>query len=274
MSCAGRISARSAEGRSLVLFDLDFTLVPHDTMLLFCNYVLRKERRRLAYALVFLPAAVPAALRLISSGTIKRFFFSFLWRLPEERVRDWAQDYVRTWVVPEVFPELRERIEEHRRRGDYLILNTASPFFYAELIARELGFDACCATDMAIEARQRLLPRIRNRNNKHAVKLDCMLPLLPTSLHETVRRRRDYELKTEGEEPEPLAHSMAYSDSTADLPLLRLAERGVVVAPGNALALLARARGWETIVPKRPYSNRPGKIRLMLKEALGLYHPS
>lgn len=39
----------------LALFDLDQTLVPWDTQLLFCNCVLREEPWRRVYLLVFLP---------------------------------------------------------------------------------------------------------------------------------------------------------------------------------------------------------------------------
>lgn len=253
------------------MFDLDFTILPYDTMLLFCNFVLKKQRRRMLYVLVFLPAALPAALRLISSGTIKRFFFSFLWRMPRATVLDHAAEFVREQVMPLVFPEVRERIAVHKRRGDYLILNTASPYFYAEIIATELGFDACCATDLVLEERQKLLMQIAGRNNKREVKLDCMLPLFPAETRPTLERRRDFELHGTGQQPPVLPGSVAYSDSPADLPLLRLAQTAVLVAPGPELTALAPGHTWEILQPRLPFRGRMSRLLMMLRQALGFH---
>ena len=264
---------RAPEGRRLALFDLDFTIVPHDTMLLFCNYVLQQNRLRMLYMLFFLPAALPAAVRLISSGTIKRFFFSFLWRMPRETVEAHAEQFVRERVLPEALPDIAERIEKHRLQGDYLILNTASPHFYAHIIARELGFDACCATDLVLEPKQRLLPKIGGRNNKGAAKLDCMLEVLPAPLRSRTQQRRDFEVGREPREPAPIPNSISYSDSPADLPLLRLTETAVLVAPGEKLASLAGGRSWEILWPRLPFDGRTSKLILMIRQALGFYRP-
>lgn len=272
MSAVSRTSERDPqECNGIAIFDLDFTVVPFDTMLLLCNYVRRRQRWRLLYLIVFLPAALVAAARLISSRTIKRFFFSFAFRMSAADLSRHANNFVQTEVVPNVFPQITEAINRHRSNGDYLILNTASPMFYAELIARELSFDACCATNLIVRQKQSLLPSIPTPNNKHAAKLDAMTTLLPADLHPALEARGAFERGNSSFEPAPLAGCVAYSDSTADLPILRLGESAVVVAPGDVLLSEARQRSWKIIQPAMPFASNRSKWLMMLKQALGLY---
>ena len=70
--------------RGVALFDLDQTLVPWDTQLLFCNWVLRHEPIRRLFLLILLPF-LPLSLVLGSEG-MKRVFLSFLWAFPSAAV--------------------------------------------------------------------------------------------------------------------------------------------------------------------------------------------
>jgi len=64
--------------RGFALFDLDHTLLPHDTQALFCNFVLRREGWRRVFLIWFFLSLPFAALRLISLRTMKRVFSSYL----------------------------------------------------------------------------------------------------------------------------------------------------------------------------------------------------
>lgn len=253
------------EQKRYAFFDLDYTLLPHDSLLLFCNHILRKRPARIFYLLVFLPVTPLAALRLIGSGRLKRIFLSFLWRMPTAELEELSQSFVAGNVLPRIYPQLRERLEEHQRRGDFTILNTASPAFYVRHISRVLGFDAYRATEFVVQDPMPLFPRLVTANNKGAMKLKSMADLLPP------RVVRDLE-------DDPLAlrtilpGSSAYSDSAADLPLLRLAEEGALVHP-TSISLLAegKKRGWKNLTPPRPYRSRCGQGWGILRQLLGLY---
>src|SRR5256885_442751 len=120
--------------RSFAFFDLDHTLLPFDTQALFCNYVLHCERWRTALHLTFAPFALLKACKLVRTVTAKRAFLNYLAGMKRDTLlaygRDFAEQVVKAWV----YPELSATIEEHRKAGRALILNTASPDFYANEI--------------------------------------------------------------------------------------------------------------------------------------------
>ncbi len=257
--------------RGYAFFDLDYTLIPHDTLLLFCNYVLQKERGRMLFVLLFAPMVPLAVLRVIGSATLKRVFLSFLWRLPADRLDAYARDFVATRVAPEIYPEMRARLDEHKRRGDTVILNTASPEFYVRYIAAYLGVDHAVATRLALHDRQPLIPAYVGRNNKRMEKIDRMRALLPDPTRAWLAAHPDAHPDDPEYGRQAVPGARAYSDSPADLPMLFLSESAVVVHPGKKLRLLAEKRGWQIVTPDRGY--RSGFVRYIhsLKQLFGLY---
>jgi HAD superfamily hydrolase (TIGR01490 family) len=241
---------------AFALFDLDQTLLPYDTQALFCNFVLRRHGGRRLY-LPLLTAALPLrALRLAGAGGTKRAFFSFLWRLPRARLNELAEEFAEKVVPPLCYPDILTELERHRAEGRTLVLNTASPEFYATAIARMLRFDHCFGTRLGEDGDLlALLPRIEGANNKHGAKLHRMVHLFPP------------------EAPEPLADSWAYSDSKADLPMLRRVAHPVAVNPDAALASEAAAKGWTVLHPPRPQRSRFGFYSDCALQAAGLWRP-
>jgi HAD superfamily phosphoserine phosphatase-like hydrolase len=49
---------------------------------------------------------------------------------------------------PHVSPAMRARVDEHRKAGDHLVVITASAFFFAEPLVRELGLDELLGTQV------------------------------------------------------------------------------------------------------------------------------
>ncbi len=238
------------------LFDLDHTLLPHDTQALFCNYVLRRERWRTLLHLLFVPFAVLKALRLISTLRAKRAFMGYLWGMPLPRLRGYANDFARRSAKAWAYPDLLAIVAQHRAAGHVLVLNTASPSFYAEDIAAALGFDHCIATSTTLADPLALHPVIAENNKKEA-KIGAMLARVPglAALSETERKEM----------------SWAYSDSAADLPLLEFAGRAVLVHPSPTLANYGRRQDWSMVKPARPYRNKIGDMLAVLRQMLGCY---
>lgn len=236
------------------LFDLDKTLLPHDTQALFCNYVLRREGWRRVYLLWFLPCLPLAAVRLLSLRTMKRLFFSYLVGIKRERLESYVADFLESDFVAALYPAVQAELERNRGEGRILILNSASPEFYLQKIAEKLGFHHVVGTEMEIPATMPFLPVITGPNNKHGAKVTAMIErgLIPDDVS-------------------MLADSWAYSDSSADLPLLELAENAVMIHPGAMLAAIGEKNGWRTMTPPRPYSGKLSGFLTVSAQACGLY---
>ncbi len=239
------------------LFDLDHTILPFDTQVYFCNFVLKKHPWRRLYLLLFLPLAPLAAIGLMPLRTAKRVFTCYLWRMSQARLQDLVDEFVETVFDQVAYPEIIDEIEKNRDGGRILVLNSASPGFYVEAIADRLGFDHWFATAVEVSDPMPLLPRVLGPNNKHGAKITAMKDILPAGFDAAAG--------------DVLPDSVGYTDSTADLPLLSICKRGVIVHPGEELAAKGEEKGWSTRDPERPYLTPfGGKVATAL-QLLGLY---
>jgi HAD superfamily hydrolase (TIGR01490 family) len=242
--------------QSFAFFDLDHTLLPFDTQALFCDFVLKRERWRTARHLLFFPVALGKACKLVSTVTAKRAFLGYLAGMRRETLSAYAAEFAEKCVKPWVYPELLAIVEGHRKAGRVLVLNTASPEFYAHDIARVLGFDHCVATKVDIGEVVPRWPSVVGENNKREAKIVAMkreIPAVATASEEALRE------------------SWSYSDSSADLPLLNFAGHGVLVHPSARLAAIGREKGWEIMHPARPYGSKVGDMLAALMQVLGAY---
>src|SRR5690606_1964777 len=87
-----------------VLFDLDQTVVPWDTQLLFRNHVLQEENWRCVLTFVFL-AFVPF-FKLLGAGQMKRVFHCYLWGISRQRLDELAESFVEKWLPQVAYPEI------------------------------------------------------------------------------------------------------------------------------------------------------------------------
>lgn len=217
------------------LFDLDGTLIAWDCQLLFRHFVVRREPWRLVFLPVFL-AFLPLA-GLLGSGGMKRVFLSYLWRMPPETLAVYSREFA-AGLMPQIYPEVRARLEEHRQAGHLTILASASPEFYVSEIGRELGFDLTLGTPVETGP---FFPDLEN--HKGAAKVARLRKILPASWFNADGR---------------LPNCHGYTDSTADLPMLALCDRATVVNPSPRLAEIARAKGWDLVRPPRPWTSPTG----------------
>jgi len=244
--------------RGYAFFDLDHTLLPFDTQALFCNFVLRKEGWRRLYLLLYLLSLPLFLVRILDLRAMKRVFASYLWGMPRERLGAYVSEFLESDFDASLYPEVASELERQREEGRLLVLNSASPEFYLEGIAEKLGFDHFLGTDMIVEDRMPLLPRIEGPNNKKEAKITAM-----------IAREIIPDLEEEG--MEMFLDSWSYSDSSADIPLLSIAEHGVMIHPGDKLASVGLEKGWRTMTPKRPYDDRRGGHLAALRQILGCY---
>ena len=230
----------------IALFDLDGTLIAWDCQLLFRHFILRREPWRGIFLPLFLLATPFAG--LLGSARMKRVFLGFLWRMTPAKLADYSREFARS-VMPAIYPELRERLERHRAAGHFLILSSASPECYVAEIGRELGFDLALGTQLEAGT---ILPALEN--HKAAAKVKRLKELLPAAYFSDGKLR----------------HCHGYTDSPADLPMLKLCAYVTVVNPSVAFTAFARMADWEIIRPARPWSNRVGFAVRVLALLCGL----
>ncbi len=243
--------------RGYALFDLDHTLLPFDTQALFCNHVLRREPWRAVFLLWFLPCVPLGVFRIVSLRWLKRLFCGYLWGMRRERLGELAREFAERVVPAVLYPEVLAELRRHQAEGRITILNSASPGIYVGEIAAALGFDHWVATRLVLEDRMPFFPAIDGPNNKHEAKIGAMRHLLPPSF--------------DPESGEPLPDSWGYSDSSADVPMLKLCERAVMIHPGEKFAAIGAEHGWRTLRPPQPYRGRWGGRFASFLQAVGLY---
>ncbi len=238
---------------SFAIFDLDQTLLPYDTQVLLCNHVLKKHPMRRAYLLAFGPAALLRGARLMNTRTLKRVFLSYLRGLSQAQLDGLLASFVEEQVIPSLYPEVMAEVERHRAAGRTLILNSASPSFCVRAIGQRLGFHHSIGTSVHLSDPMPGFPDITGENNKYEIKLKAMRHLMPTELSL------------------PLPGAWAYSDSKADLPLLRFVENPVTIHPDPFLKNIAEQEHWPIWTPPRPNGTRAAFFRDCALQALGLF---
>lgn len=234
--------------RGLALFDFDGTLIPWDTQVVFADHVLRRAPVRRLY-LVFFAAFAPFW-RVLGDEGMKRVFLSYLWRARREEIEAWARGFVAEWVPAGCYPELLGRLERHREAGHLTVLASASPECYVAEVGRALGFDLALGTPVEFGNTMPLLPELRNHKGA-----------------EKVRRLAEI-LGPPG--PGGWEASHGYTDSTADLPMMRACRAGTVVNPSARLAVIAAERGWEVLRPAVPWCGPRDKAMRILRFAAGI----
>jgi HAD superfamily hydrolase (TIGR01490 family) len=238
-------------------FDLDHTLLPFDTQALFCNFVIRRHPWRILLHLWFVPFALGRALGLVSTATAKRAFLSYLAGMKRAHLRRLARDFAHDCVDTWIYPELRAEILRHKHQHRKLVLNTASPDFYAHDIAEVLGFDHCIATQFQLTGTLvPLRPAIIGTNNKREAKIVAMKNRLPG-----VAALSD----------EERFHCWSYSDSAADIPLLEFVGNRVLVHPSRRLRSRFPQADVTVLTPRRPYWGRLGDLFAAIRQMTGLH---
>jgi putative phosphoserine phosphatase/1-acylglycerol-3-phosphate O-acyltransferase len=133
-----------------------------------------------------------------------------------------------------LYSEAVELVEAHRRRGHQLVIISAASRYQVEPIARLLGIQDVCCTRLVVED---------GRFTGEVVAPLCYGEGKLLAARRVLRRAGNL-----------LRNSWFYTDSSADLPLLKKVGHPVAVNPSERLALHARNRQW----PQLQFSSRGG----------------
>jgi HAD superfamily hydrolase (TIGR01490 family) len=145
---------------------------------------------------------------------------------PEDLLR-WRREFIAEKIGPIILPRARALVEQHRARGDTLLIITATNEFVTSPIAECFGVANLIAT-VPEQVDGRYTGAVAGVPSFQAGKV----------------QRLDQWLAASGED---LTRSTFYSDSHNDLPLLERVDHPVAVDPDGELARCAAARGWPVI---------------------------
>ncbi len=222
------------------LFDMDGTLFGGDSQLRFARFILRRHPWRRLYLLFALPCGILRALHIVGTPFMKRAFLAYAWGMKKETLEAAARDFVQGELLPALYPELLERLRAHQRAGDRTVLCSASPDWWTQPMGKALGFTHTIGSPFEpIGNRVPTMPRLLPPgNNKGANKLLRLEALGIT--------RAD----------------IGYTDSAADLPMLSICERAVLVNPRDSL--VERVPGAEVVRTQKQVRLLPFTLRCLL----------
>ena len=130
-------------------------------------------------------------------------------------------------IEPMMLPAAQTLLANHRQRGDFLLIITATNRFVTGPIAERLGVDDILASEAEVVAGY-----YTGRGSGIPCYQGGKVTKLWQWLEDTGRS---------------LDGSYFYSDSHNDIPLLEEVDHPVAVDPDDTLAAHARARGWQII---------------------------
>jgi len=144
-------------------------------------------------------------------------------------------DFMREMVEPALLPAARALVEQHRARGDTLLLVTATNEFVTRPIAQALGIPHL----IAVELERAPLPDGSGDWITGAIRG------VPSAREGKVTRVEAW-LAERGLTWEQV-HCTFYSDSINDLPLLEKVQVPVATNPDERLRAIAQERGWRVL---------------------------
>jgi phosphatidylglycerophosphatase C len=167
-----------------------------------------------------LPALARFALGRADRGAVKAAAIrAVLGGCTRPEIAAWTAEFVPPLLTAGMRPDALATLEAHRRRGDLLVLLSASPDLYVPEIGRTLGFAATVCTGVEWD-REQLTGCLTTANRRGAEKARVL---------EALRREH------------PGLEVVAYGNATGDLEHLALADRAMLVN-GSARARQAAER--------------------------------
>lgn len=208
------------------LFDMDGTLFAGDSQLRFCRWVLHRHGWRRLYLAAVAPCGVLRGLHIFNTELMKRAFLAYAWHMHAKQLEQHCREFVQQELLPALSPPVLEKLRAHQAAGDTTVLCSASPDWWTRHVGAALGFTHTIGTPTEPFERVPFMPRIpAPGNNKGANKLVRLAEL-------------------------GITHAdIGYTDSAADLPMLSICDRAVLVNPKPAFA--AQVPGAEVLTPPK-----------------------
>lgn len=216
----------------LALFDLDHTLLPLDSDYSWGQFTVGLGWRDAAD----FGAANERFYQAYKAGTLDiheyvRFAIAAVREQGMAQAQAAHQRYMVEVIRPAMRPAALALVQEHQRRGDTVIIVTATNAFVTRPIAQAFGVAHLIAIDLATDANGLPTGEIAGT----------------PSFREGKIARVEQWLSDRGLGWGQVEHSVFYSDSINDLPLLERVTEPVATNPDDRLRAIAQARGWRVL---------------------------
>ncbi len=223
----------------IALFDMDGTLFAGDSQLRFARWILRRHGWRRLYLFWLLPMGMLRGLHIINTERMKRAFLAYAWGMKKEDLHAECQAFVQEEILQILHPPVLERLRAHQAVGDTTVLCSASPDWWTRLVGHSLGFTHTIGTPTALADRVELMPAIpAPGNNKGTGKLVRLAAIGITQA------------------------DIGYTDSAADLPMLSICDKAVLVNPKSSFA--KQVPGAEILTPPKGIRPLPFTLGCLL----------
>ncbi|MEM1111819.1 MAG: HAD-IB family hydrolase [Pseudomonadota bacterium] len=226
-----KLSSLPRDDRRVAFFDLDGTLISGYSIVGLSQEVIKHATRK--GQLVKARGLVRDTLRQRHSGgggnyqkLVKRLSRA-LTGVPEDTLLELGRSAYRNNLERRLYREAIQLVESHRARGDHLVLVTAASRYQAEPIAKTLGLDEICCTRLEV---------IDGKFTGKAIAPLCYGEGKALAARRVARKYNS-----------SLKHCWFYTDSSADLPLLRQVGMPVAVNPSSSLSDAALGKGWPVL---------------------------
>ncbi len=214
----------------LALFDLDHTLLLGDSDVLWCEFLM--DEGLLDRAAFGARNADMEARYRAGTVPVEEFAGFYVSTLAGRTAAEWEplrRRFLDERILPRIPNGARRLVREEQARSEVVAMTTATNRYITELTAHAFGIGHLLATEAEVRD-GRFTGAVQGLANMREGK---------------VVRLREWL----GQRGEPLDgwHSVAYSDSANDLPLLEAVDEPVAVQPDDRLARVAAERGWRIL---------------------------
>ena len=144
--------------------------------------------------------------------------------LDRDMLNELHQQFMQDKIEPIILPKALELLQNHKNRGDYLLIITATNHFVTSPIAKRLGVDEIIATNPE-EIQGQFTGKVSGTPCFQSGKVTRLSDWLETNEHS-------------------LDGSYFYSDSHNDLPLLNMVTHPIAVNPDQILEDHANEKLW------------------------------
>ncbi|MBD3821962.1 MAG: HAD family hydrolase [Thiotrichales bacterium] len=213
---------------ALAIFDLDNTLISGDSDYLWGKFLIKQglvdaenfeQQNDLFYE-----EYKKGSLDIMA---YQRFSLAPIANRPMEELNAWHQQFMADFIQPIYLDKAQALVNQHREKGDTLLVITATNSFVTRPIAKLYGIENLLGTDPEM------------KNGTFTGEVDG----IPTFQHGKVERLNMWLSET----GETLENSYFYSDSHNDIPLLEEVTFPTVVDADDKLLAHAQKKGWPSI---------------------------
>lgn len=208
----------------LAIFDLDETLIAADSASLWNHFIVAK-----GLAPISLLSEEQAMMAAYTKGTLDMDSYMAATLAPlkgksQQHIKQLVDEFITEMITPAIYQQALERIEWHRKRGDHILIVSATGEHLVKPIAQSIGVDDVIAINLEVNG-----DIYTGKTTGILSFKEGKVARLKTWLQQQDRHYKG---------------SYGYSDSANDLPLLTLVNKPFAVNPDPTLAMHAQMKEW------------------------------